>query len=183
MLVAKQIADLLTVTRGGLSALLIWIGATQGKASLPLAIYLVLLAWLTDYFDGKLARSSRQDPGWVGDHDLQFDILLALCVLIYTIVTGYVMPQVGLTALALIALGFVVWGLRRALGMLVEATIFGGFIYLALREVPQAGRWLVAFCLGAAAFSWKRLLGEQIPAFFSGLQGLWHSLRDGDQER
>lgn len=179
MLNAKQVADLFTLSRLALATAIIWIGVVEGRASLPLAVYLVLIGWMTDFFDGRLARRSRVFYStWVGDHDLEADILLAGSVFIYMLAVGQIDSWFGLIAVVVTVVAFVHWGVLRVLGMLVQALTYGWFILVALRDAPEAGRWLLVYCVIFALLAWQRLREEQIPAFFSGLQQLLATRKD-----
>ena len=56
MIVAKQVADLLTGIRVVLAFSFVVVGVTQGVESLPLAIWILIACWVTDCLDGPLAR-------------------------------------------------------------------------------------------------------------------------------
>ena len=60
MVSAKQVADLLTLSRLILALTLAWLGYTQGAAVLPLACWLMIASWTTDVMDGWLAHHSRR---------------------------------------------------------------------------------------------------------------------------
>src|SRR3989304_1760435 len=93
MLVAKQVADLITFARGMLAFYLAWLGATLSEHGLPIAVWAMIINWTGDSVDGALARHSRrQYHTWIGDHDLQIDMLVSFGLLIYMLLAGYVHP-------------------------------------------------------------------------------------------
>jgi len=59
MLVAKQVADIVTVARGLLAFVFLWLGVTQRAGALPVACWVLILAWTGDALDGPIARRSR----------------------------------------------------------------------------------------------------------------------------
>ena len=54
MIIAKQIADLITASRGFIAFLLVWLGSTKGAAGLSFAIWLMLADWVGDALDGPI---------------------------------------------------------------------------------------------------------------------------------
>lgn len=171
MLVMKQIADLLTMTRAILALLVAWLGLSHGPDVLMLVTWLVILAWTSDVLDGSLARRSRvQYHTWVGDHDLEVDVFFSAGVLFYLVAAGYV--DLGLAVAYLLICGVVFWhwGLHRALGMLVQFPVYAWFIWVAIRDAPKGGLFLVAWILGALIISWPRFPREVVPGFLVGMR-------------
>ena len=70
---------------------------------------LLLVAWLTDFVDGPLARSSGlADRTWIGRQYLHIDIITGLALLTYLRLAGYVSNY--------LAIGYVAaWALIYAL--------------------------------------------------------------------
>ena len=56
MIVAKQVADLITSTRVLIALCLVGVGFIQGGAGLSLVAWLVVLDWAGDMVDGRIAR-------------------------------------------------------------------------------------------------------------------------------
>jgi phosphatidylglycerophosphate synthase len=171
MLVAKQVADLLTIFRIILAGIFIWLGLTQGEAGLPLAGWLLIASWTSDTLDGPIARRSRvYYRTWVGDHDLQIDILVAASLLVYMALSGIVDPVVAALYLLLWILYFIRAGVPRSLGMLSQAPIYGWFIWTTLRQAPGTGWWLVGWILVMLVITWPKFPREMIPGFLSGMR-------------
>jgi phosphatidylglycerophosphate synthase len=174
--VAKQVADLLTFTRGLLIIIFPWLAVTGGQESLALAVMLLIADWTGDVFDGALARRSRiLYDSWIGDHDLQIDMAVALGLLIYTIATGYVQLTVGVVYILIWAMYFWWAGIPRTMGMLFQAPIYGWFTYVALRYTPSAGLWIVSWILAAVVVTWPRFPREVVPGFLSGMKAQFSS--------
>ena len=140
MLVAKQVADFITITRGLLFIVFPWMGITYGAAGLPLAALTMIYAWASDAIDGKLARrSSRIFHTWIGDHDLEVDMLVSIGLLIYMLLSDYISTKVGALYLAGWVFIFVFLGFHRSLGMTFQAPIYGWFLWVAIRDAPVYG--------------------------------------------
>jgi phosphatidylglycerophosphate synthase len=173
MLVAKQVADFLTLTRALLVWVLIWLGTTQGAEALPAAALLLMLSWTTDALDGPIARRSRrQYHTWLGDHDLQIDMAVSVGLLGYMILSDYVKPLLGVAYALAWALAFLHWGVQRSPGMLFQAPIYAWFIWLALTQASFYGALVVGWILGVILLTWPRALEEVIPGFLAGMRAL-----------
>ncbi|MEJ2513166.1 MAG: hypothetical protein P8Y72_16425 [Anaerolineales bacterium] len=172
MIIAKQIADLITASRGLIAFLLVWLGSTQGAAGLSFAIWLMLADWVGDTIDGPISRrSSIKYQTWIGDHDLEIDMTVSIGLLIYLLQSGYLSIWVVVGYLLLWGLFF--WqqnGIPRSYGMLFQTPIYGWFIYLALRDAPQTGWIILAFIVIVIALTWPRFPKTVIPGFFSGIR-------------
>lgn len=176
MIVAKQIADVITAARGMIAFLLIWVGGVYGAQGLPIAIWLMLADWTGDVADGPIARRSpRQYHTWIGDHDLEVDMTVSIGLLIYMLQSGYVGIWVFVGYFLLWGIYF--WyqaGIPRAYGMLFQTPIYGWFIYLALRDAPQIGWLIPAFIAAAIALTWPRFPKVIIPGFLNQVRGQNH---------
>lgn len=170
-MVTKQIADILTFTRGLLLIILPWLAITGGQDSLPLAVSLLIANWTGDVLDGALARrSSRRYNTWIGDHDLEVDMAASFGMLIYMMVTGYVQLPVGVIYILIWAIYFWQAGLPRTMGTLFQAPIYGWFIYISLRYTPSAGLWIIAWMLAVGIITWPRFPREGVPGFLNGMK-------------
>ena len=156
-------ADVLTASRVflalGLAALL-----AQGR--LGWAAVGLSLAWITDVADGRLARAARE-PTRLGDWDFRADVAVGAGVLAGLIVHGYVPRPLAAGLLVLLAGGFVV--LRNvALGMSLQAIAYAAFGWRLWVDSVGA-RWIPLLVAGTIGIiDWRRLFGEQIPAFLNG---------------
>jgi len=174
MIVAKQIADLLTGLRVALAFAFPIMGAVYGADALPLTIWTLLLSWTTDALDGPLARhSSRQYHTWLGDNDLGVDMTVSLGLLIYMILSGFVTPAVGLIYIVILGLYFLRFGIPRSMGMLVQAPVYIFFIWVAMREMPDPGYWLLVYPVVIAIITWPRFPREVIPGFLEGMKNVF----------
>lgn len=174
MIVAKQVADLLTGFRVALAFAFPIMGVMYGADALTLAIWTLLLSWTTDALDGPLARrSSRQYHTWLGDNDLGVDMTVSLGLLIYMILSGYVTPAMGLIYISVLGLYFLRFGVPRSMGMLVQAPVYGFFIWAAMREMPDPGYWLLVYPVVITAITWPRFPREIIPGFLNGMRSVF----------
>lgn len=174
MLVAKQVADLITWSRVLIGGLLTWLGLAYGREALPLAILLMLLDWTGDSVDGALARrSSRQYRTWIGDHDLEVDIFVSLGLLGYLVGSGWVRKSVALLYLGLWVLIFLVFGYQHVLGELIQAPIYGYFTWIALRNATPWGWALPLWMLTAIVVTWPRFPEEKVKGFLHEMAALF----------
>lgn len=170
MLVAKQTADLITTSRALMAIGLAWLGLAEGEAALPLVAWAMLLNWTGDSIDGALARRSRrQYHTWIGDHDLQVDMLVSAGLLVYLVASGFWgLWQAALYVFAW-SLVFWRWGLVPALGMLFQAPIYAWFIYLVWRIVPVLGWLIILWIVCAIVVTWPRFPKMIVPGFLEGI--------------
>ncbi len=175
MLVAKQVADIITITRAIIGIIFVWLGLTQGVQGLPQAVLFLTLAWTSDALDGPVARRSREYyHTWIGDHDLEVDMFVSAGLLGYMWASGFVSLSVAiLYILAWVVIFFFLGGVERSLGMLSQAPIYGWFIWVAMREAPQSGRWLLIYLVAIVVVTWPRFPKEIIPGFLSGIHQVY----------
>jgi len=171
MLLAKPLADLITYSRAALAGFLLWLGLAQRAEALPLVCWLMIADWMGDFLDGPIARRGRvQAHTWIGDHDLEVDVAVSFGLLLYLLAAGYVDLRIAAVYLILWALVFWRWGVPRSLGMLIQAPIYGWFLWVAVRDAPQAGLWVIAWILGMVVVTWPRFPREVVPGFLSGMR-------------
>lgn len=173
MVVAKQVADLITLARAFLAALYVWLGIREGANGLTVATWLLLVNWTGDSLDGPLARRSRVSyQTWIGDHDLQIDMLVSVGLLGYMVLAGFLIPLVA--AVYLVAWFLVFWLLHssRGLGMLFQAPIYGWFILMVVRNEPSASLWIIGWIVLALVVTWPKFPKEIVPGFLGEMQRL-----------
>ncbi len=174
MLAAKQVADLLTFSRVIIAFGLGIVGILKGAAGLPEAICLLLLSWTTDSLDGPVSRRSRvKYHSWVGDHDLEADILASIGLLIYLLSSGYVNKWVGGGYFILMAGVYFLLGSPRSMGMLFQAPIYSWFMWVAVREIPPMGMLLLLWIILAVLITWPRFPTKVVPEFIGGIRELY----------
>ncbi len=182
-MVAKQAADIVTLARGALGLYLIWLGYAQGADALPVAVWVMILAWTGDSLDGPLARRSRRRyHTWIGDNDLLIDILVATGLLGFLTFAGYLPWSLTLVYLGFWSLFFHRWGVIREPGELYQAPVYGLFLYTALRDAPADGRWLSAWILAAIVLTWPKFPRVIIPEFLQGMRRAWHTIGGKQKE-
>jgi len=176
MLVAKQVADTLTFTRAAIGVIFGWLGVTQGAQVLPQAVLFLTIAWTSDAIDGPVARRSREYyHTWIGDHDLEVDIFVSAGLLGYLWASGFVSTTVAVVyVLIWVLIFYYLGGIERTLGMLSQAPIYGWFIWVAMRDAPQAGRWLIIYLVAILVVTWPRFPKEVVPGFLSGIHQVYN---------
>ena len=84
-------ADALTSVRFVLGLYLVWLGLYSGPEGVATAALTLLTAWVTDVLDGPLARrDARGLHTWIGDHDLEADLTVALGIWVYLSLAGFI---------------------------------------------------------------------------------------------
>lgn len=182
MLVAKQVADLITLGRAMLAVLFVGLGMTQGAQGLPWAAWLLLLSWSSDLLDGAVARRSRvYYHTWIGDHDLQVDMAASAGLLVYLTLSGFIPLAACLAYVSAWALAYWRWRSTPALGMLFQAPIYAGLIALALLLATPHGLVMLAWIAAAIYITWPRFPQQVIPGFLQDMRSLWgrHSHHPG----
>ena len=172
MIVAKQVADMITLARALLVLCLVWLGLAQGPRGLALAAWLMIADWAGDLVDGRIARRSRiRYRTWIGDHDLEVDMAVSIGLLFFLLRAGFVNIWVAWGYVLLSGVYFWRQGrIPHSTGMLFQAPIYGWFIWVALRDAPQAG-WAIVIYIGALiALTWPYFPKVVVPGFLHGLR-------------
>jgi phosphatidylglycerophosphate synthase len=170
--VYKFLADALTVSRLLLALVLVWLGETGSAGSLPSAISILVLAWVTDLLDGPLARrdpSPRQT--WIGDHDLAVDVSVAVGALGYLTLAGYVSPPSALTYVAVAGL-LLAYYRSPALAMAAQALPYAGMLLVGLWDAPLYGALALGWIGLLILITWPRVPRQIVPDFLCGIKAL-----------
>jgi phosphatidylglycerophosphate synthase len=175
---AKQVADLITLTRALLPFIFIWVGVARGAEALAAAGLLLLVSWISDVIDGPIARRSRvYFNSWLGDHDLEIDMAVAVGVLVFMLSSGYIHLVIGVGYLGVWVIIFLRWGLHRSPGMLFQAPVYAGMIWLCLANAFPVGLTQIAFILGVLIITWPRFPQAVVPGFLAGFSTFWNKIR------
>jgi phosphatidylglycerophosphate synthase len=168
----KWLADLLTCTRILLAVYLAWLGIAIGKPALPSVVATVVVTWLTDLFDGPIAR--RDVVGrrtWVGDHDAEADLSVALGIICYLVFSGYVHPPIGL-GLGLVLMALWIFVSHQA-AWPAYAVPYAIIILLALDRAPFYAWVAIGYLLLTLAVTWPRFVHQYLREFFDAIYGLF----------
>jgi hypothetical protein len=183
MIAAKQVADLITWLRATLILIFPWLGLTRGSDGLTAAVILMIANWSADSIDGPIARRSRiRYQTWIGDHDLEVDMLTSCGLLAYMVASSYIPWQIG--AIYLLIWSIIFWrlGLARVLGMLFQAPIYGWFIFIAVFNAPQVSLWLIAWVLLAIIVTWPKFPKVIVPNFLYGMREVFKNVLSSRHE-
>lgn len=173
MITAKQVADLLTLSRLILALTLAWLGYTEGAAVLPLACWLMIASWTTDVMDGWLAkRSRRKYSTWIGEHDLFFDISVSVGLFAYLLFSRLVPVWLGVAYILLWVLIFWRLGFQFVLGMLFQAPIYGWFIGVALSQATNNGLLMLGWIALIVLVTWPRFPQQVVPGFLEKIRSV-----------
>ena len=121
-------ADILTLIRGvSLPHIFVFLAATGIKSS-ELLLGLLFFGWITDFYDGSLARSANQQS-WIGKHEIIFD----LCFIVFASIYAFFVLPVPWWIILLLCIWIILSGLS-AYGSLRHKTLS----FVAGIEVPFA---------------------------------------------
>ena len=169
----KTLADTLTGGRVLLGFYLMWLGWQKGRAAIVPAALTLLIAWATDVLDGPLARRDPRDiRTWIGDHDLEADMTVALGVWAYLALAGFLSPW--LAAVYALVAAAVLWRFDSThLGWGVQALPYGAMIWVSWQTVPACGLLLAAWIGLVVIVTWPRFPRHTLPEFLNGMRSLW----------
>lgn len=169
----KTLADMLTGARFLLGLYLVWLGLRGGPEVVTAAVLTLLVAWITDVLDGPLARRDPRDiHSWIGDHDLQADMTVALGVWVYLTLAGFLSAWLAVAyMLSAVAALWHFGSLHLAWG--VQALPYGAMIWTAWRVAPPYGLLLVAWIGLVLVATWPRFPRRVLPEFLAGMRDLF----------
>jgi hypothetical protein len=167
----KPLADLLTASRVLMAIQLILLGLTRSSDGLHLAVLLVLISWLTDLLDGRLARRDPNfKPTWIGDHDAEVDLVTSVGVAAYLVFSGYLATWLGLVIVVFL---LVLWILHsRQLAWPIYALPYVLLLITAFQDAPLLAWVMVGYLLVTSIIQMPRLSHEHLPEFFQALDSL-----------
>ncbi len=178
MLVAKQVADLLTLSRGVMAFFLGGLGLLVGPAALPLVASLMIVDWCFDSLDGPIARRSQvYYHTWIGDHDLQIDMTVSVGLLIFLLGAGYISWWLGVVYLLGWTIFFLRFGVTPAPGMLFQAPTYFWFIWTTVKEAPGFGVLIIVLILVAIVITWPKFPKVMVPGFLEGMRRAFRPLQ------
>lgn len=168
----KTLADTLTSARFMLGLYLTYLGWRDGAEAVAPATLTLLVAWATDVLDGPLARRDpRGIHTWIGDHDLEADMTVALGVWIYLALAGFL--SAWLAVAYGLAAAVALWHFGSAhLAWGVQALPYGAMIWTAWRTAPIFGLLLVAWIGLVVVATWPRFPQCVLPEFLDGMRDL-----------
>ena len=168
----KTVADMLTSLRVILGMCLVWLGWREGALTIRSAALALLVAWATDVLDGPAARSDRRGlRTWIGDHDLEADLFVALGVVIYLALAGFVSVWLAGAYLAMSAIALRCFGSVH-LGWALQAPPYGAMIWTTWHVAPSYGLALVVWIAGVVVATWPRFPKRVVPEFLRGMRDL-----------
>ncbi len=134
------------------------------------AVIVLMIAWLTDFLDGIVARRARGATR-LGDWDFRVDVLLGLALLIGLAIAGYVAVWLAIVATA-VGVGWTWATGNPAPAMLLLALAYGWFLSVLLIDRPDW--WWLPFAAMPLllVLDLNRFFKVIMPACFNGLAGL-----------
>lgn len=160
------VADLLTFSRLLSAPLLAWL---VGNRHLDEAVVVVGLAWCTDFFDGRFARSAARDT-ILKEWDLRADSWIGVGLGLGLGLGGYFSWWILAPVAAAVFVGSVVCT-NPALVMVGTGYLFGVFVWGATQHGTLW--WLPAlYVMVALIASWRRFFGVVLPVLVHGLRAM-----------
>ena len=142
------------------------IGALMADRVLLFAI-LLSVAWATDVFDGRLARSSGRATLF-GDTDMLVDTWVGACVLLGLGLSDRAPFWLVLTGIVLLG-AIYLWTRNPAVSQVLQAFGYGGALWLIFVSADAS----VAIPLGTLAvlmlLEYRKFFGKVLPMFFEGV--------------
>ena len=124
--------------------------------------------------DGRVAQRSRvYYHTWIGDRDLEVDMLVSVGLMVYMAISVYLNHWMAFVYVLVWGLIFLHQGLVPALGMLFQAPIYGWFIVVSMVHALEYGRFLLLWILVVLVVTWPLFPQTVIPNFLDGLRDLW----------
>ena len=182
-----KLADLVTLSRVPLGLIIALLGL-GGKQQAGTVMLLILLGWSLDFLDGRLARRYKEQPNWIGEREIVFDLVFCLGGLGYLGLAGF------------LPIGFVI-GYTSAAGLSVlAAEVLTPQRTYAITQVFELPIIFIppAFCLFnspwwivliaalwvpvSLAIEWQRameLKDKLIESHRATLGGIWRFLKRG----
>ena len=161
-----DVADLLTLARLLSAPIMLWLVSIR---SLDAAVLLAVIAWWTDFLDGRLARRADRESR-LKDWDLRADAWLASAIGLGLGLAGYFSWRVAVPLAAAVLVMSVLLS-NPSVVMVGVAVQYGMFI---LATYLWADLWWlgVLHVLALLGAGWKRFWGVVMPAFWAGLAAL-----------
>lgn len=91
----EKLADLVTLSRLPLGVAIALLGF-RGERAAGAVMLLLLLGWSLDFLDGRLARRYKEQPNWIGEREILFDLAMCLGALGYLGVAGFLPIELAL---------------------------------------------------------------------------------------
>ncbi len=155
-------ADLLTLARLMSAPIMLWLVSIR---SLDAAVLVAVIAWWTDFFDGRMARKADRESR-LKDWDLRADAWLASAMGLGLGLAGYFSWWVAVTLGAAVLVMSVL--LSNPAAVMVGVAVQYGMFIVAMylwADLWWLGVLHVIVFVGA---SWKRFWGVLLPAFWAG---------------
>ena len=158
-----DVADLLTLARLLSAPIMLWLVSIR---SLDAAILVTVIAWWTDFLDGRLARRADRESR-LKDWDLRADVWLVSAIGLGLGLGGYFSWRITVPLAAVVLVMSVLLSNPAAVmaGVAVQYGMFILAIYL-WADLWWLGVLHVLIFLGVG---WKRFWGVVMPAFWAGL--------------
>lgn len=164
----KPVADLLTLSRFGLGIVIAIVVFFRSAAGLHLVVLLVLISWLTDIMDGRLARRDP-DAGdtWLGRHEAEADLSTSLGVTVFLVFGDYIPFWLGIIILLVLPAVWLLHSHQLAWPLYALPYVI---LLIVTFNVSSTLAWLmIIYLLITLVIQYPRLSGEHLPEFFQSI--------------
>ena len=166
----NKIADALTFLRGVMVIILLLCGVFSGTDAIPVISLLLVLCWVTDVLDGKLARKAAT-PTRLGQFDmiadLGFGLSLSLCLVLWDIIP-LVPLLIVIGAIAVSALVFRFYALQKFIMVMVYLVFT-----LTVRQTHPGWAWFILGGVVVLAILNPKRTREQVSGFLGEVGNLF----------
>ena len=167
VMVRAVLADILTGSR---LALGVAVAGALVADRIHLFSILLTIAWASDVFDGRLARSSGR-PTFFGEADMLVDTWVGACVLVGLALSGR--APLWLVIIGIAVLGAVYLRTKNpAVSQVLQGIAYGAALWLIYRSEETT----LAIPLGTLAvlllIEYKKFFGKVLPMFFQGIAAI-----------
>lgn len=172
--IVKRAADMLTATRLVLAAAIIFIAVFAGHRPaglMEVVLFLVLVGWTTDMFDGKLARKDATGTKtFIGEADLAVDLTLDVAALVFFAAAGFIPWIWAAGYLGLAALLILIWT-NVTLTSILELPVLALHPIVAFIFTRYMGWFFVGWMGMAMIVNWNRMW-EWIHLYLAGMKNV-----------
>jgi hypothetical protein len=116
-------------------------------------------------------RDSRDRQTWIGDHDLEADLAVAVGVWVYLALAGFISTRLAL--IYGVASAATLWHFASApLAWGLQALPYGAMIWTSAQHVPPFGLLLLIFPGLVVVVTWPRFPQRVLPEFLNDMRDL-----------
>ncbi len=165
----KDIADLLTLSRVFIAAVILVAAWTRDQQYLVPVVLLTMVGWTTDILDGRLAGADAAPrKSWIGDHEFIADMLMVYAGMAYFMFAGFV-PVLPFALYALFSAGAARIWMSKSYTMAVASPVVAMPLIFSFVHAPFLAWVFLGWILLAMTLFWGRFKRE-VREFIEGVE-------------